>query len=522
MKSVSFADQLQQGNQLIPNFASQGLPVEADANFTSPSARGVALPTTTQSARTLPDFDRSSQSEPHEGRQDDGIGVDMVPSTVTISSQTERTLSTGSTCTVSPNDHHCASSGDLLSTVTSRASTTATRSVASLAAGRVAAAADDSHALMKKDADALRPDLQQPVMSGTRYPAINKPTTTELSSAMLDRRIAPPTTTTAGMNEEAQQESAEVENDDSIITRVTGKPFPTIQLTSVPVAPPRSGGRARTTTEYSDSLALVVYTGGQQNALVGSIPDAAETRWRHVRGAQISPGIGTDMRGEESRSSRQLITLPSPRITNSRGRDQHTSSASSPFVDGALSAPSEGSIGMNDRQSSSPPSNRTAGISIAGGSVSCRSTSIGEDTTTASPSSHQGNGALPGPETTLCTERDADDYRPSEWVVMSAAQVAETARKLELETEKNKALESTIQEQRRDRVIIYNAAMKHVRQFRFGVRRVRRVFVPHACDYAFPLKKAVKSSRVAILPCPLSAQYFLFSCMVHSSDERAR
>lgn len=494
MKRVRFSDHLQQENQSRPDSTS-GLPVEVDANFTSPSARGVAIPTTAKVAPTLLDFTSTSPSEPHEGRQDEYTGVGMVPSTAIISAQTRHTLSSGSTCKAFSNDDHCASSDDSRVTAMSRASTTATPSVASLAAGHVAAAADDSHSFMKIDEDPLRPDLQQPVMSGTRYPTINKPATAELSSVMLDSRLAPPTTTTAGINEIAQQGSAEVDNNGSFTTRATGISLTTTQSTPVSVAPTRSDGRARTTTENHNYLALVVYTGGQQNAAVGGIPDSAENHMRHVCGAQISLGIGTDVGGDGFSSSCQVITRPSSRMIHNRGLDEHTSCASSSFIDGALSAPpSEGFVGMSDKQSSSL-SDRTTGLSIAGGSVSCRLASVGEDTTTAIPSSHQCNSALRGAATTLGTARDADDYRPSEWVVMSAAQVAQTARKLELETERSKALESTIQKQRRDRVIIYNAAMKQVRHFRFGILSHTSCVLPSRTRVYYPTEKGTRSFK---------------------------
>lgn len=59
--------------------------------------------------------------------------------------------------------------------------------------------------------------------------------------------------------------------------------------------------------------------------------------------------------------------------------------------------------------------------------------------------------------------RAREQRNRSEWVVLSAEQVEEAAKKLHEETEKNKTLESVVGKHKRDRVLIYDAAMKQVR-----------------------------------------------------------
>lgn len=63
------------------------------------------------------------------------------------------------------------------------------------------------------------------------------------------------------------------------------------------------------------------------------------------------------------------------------------------------------------------------------------------------------------PAAALNTDRDHGD-RSADWVVISTEQAEQAARKLQLEAERNRVLENTIKKHKKERVIIFDAAMK--------------------------------------------------------------
>lgn len=223
------------------------------------------------------------------------------------------------------------------------------------------------------------------------------------------------------------------------IAQVTGNPA----NHSGPVrsALTHSGG----TTASQNSLAMIVYTGGQQAAL-----DTHGTEdCRLFGGANAS----VDTTREELPSARQLVTLPL--LSNNTGLSEHNYVRFS----GDLTALSQQTFfGTSDRQSPS----RDETTSTIPRNMSRRLT-VREATATTSSLPYT---ILEDAAATSGTGREAEQ-RSSDRVVISAAQAANAVRRLELETERSKALESTVRNQQRDRVVIYDAAMKQVRISRF-------------------------------------------------------
>lgn len=182
----------------------------------------------------------------------------------------------------------------------------------------------------------------------------------------------------------------------------------------------------RGTPVNQSSMPMIVYAGGGQQATL-------DTHGKGDCGLLLGGASASmDTVREESFSARQLVTLP---LSSNNRRLGNPARFSANLA--ALSLP------PRDQTRSSMPHRLTEP----------------EATATTSGLRYRTLGAA----ATSGIERGAEQL-PSDWVVMSAAQAAQATRMLELETERNEALESTVRKQRRDRVVIYDAAMKQVRK----------------------------------------------------------
>lgn len=98
-------------------------------------------------------------------------------------------------------------------------------------------------------------------------------------------------------------------------------------------------------------------------------------------------------------------------------------------------------------------------VSEGGPSTNCQSTAL-DLATYSSASDCPGSYPVIPPAT--ATMPHDPEQRPDSWVVLSAAQAEQAAQKLRDQVQKTKELEGTVKRHKRERVLLYDAAMKQV------------------------------------------------------------
>ncbi|CAB1114152.1 unnamed protein product [Ectocarpus sp. CCAP 1310/34] len=87
-----------------------------------------------------------------------------------------------------------------------------------------------------------------------------------------------------------------------------------------------------------------------------------------------------------------------------------------------------------------------------------------------------GSGTQLGPVLSPLNVEGGKEHYQSKWMIVSKEQVEQTAKKMRDQAEKNKALETTVKSHKRERVLIYDAAMKQAAKRELeGVDEVKQV-----------------------------------------------